>query len=198
MGITKEEVRGLVLFVGRTAAGKDSAVRIFTNRFKDSQLGVSSTTRPRRSSELEDIDYRFISAEEFNRKNSKGRFLDAVSYNFIYNGELTRQSYGFDIKAHNYKKKIIFASMDLDRAIKIKEKLGSKALIVLVDAPLYVREERAKARDELFSLQEWRRRNHEEASRYKNAEGKVDWVLRNYDNFEGKDGLEYTIRLLFN
>ena len=198
MGVAEERIRGLVLFVGRTAAGKDTAARVFTNRFQDSQLGVSSTTRPRRSNELEDIDYHFISAEEFDRKNSEGCFLDAVSYNFIYNGKMSRQSYGFDIKSHDYKNRIIFASMDLDRALKIKEKLGKKALVVLVDAPLYVREQRARARDELFSLQEWRRRNHEEASRYKNAEEKVDWVLRNYDSFEGKDGLEYTIRLLFN
>ena len=197
MGIAKEDIKGIVLFTGRTAAGKDSAARIFTNIIRSTQRGVSTTSRPMRSNEIEGLDYYFVSQEDFANKDSLGRFLDATSYNFIYNGELTRQSYGFDIEAHDYKNKIIMASLDLDRALSIKDRLQDRAFIVYVDAPYEIREKRAMERDSNFSRDEWVRRNQEEDSRYKNLDGKVDFILKNHKNFENKDQLLYVLQLIF-
>jgi guanylate kinase len=55
----------LIIVTGATAAGKTSIITEFLNRNSDFSRVVTSTTRKPRSNERPDIDYHFLSEEEF-------------------------------------------------------------------------------------------------------------------------------------
>lgn len=62
--------------VAPSGAGKTSLVRAMLARRANLALSVSFTTRPPRPGEVDGVDYRFIDADEFERRRSAGEFLE--------------------------------------------------------------------------------------------------------------------------
>lgn len=75
----------LFVFVGPSAAGKDSAAKEFAS-LTNIHMSVSSTTRPKRANELDDIDYHFIPKEEFEDNIEKNLFLEYSKFRGWYYG----------------------------------------------------------------------------------------------------------------
>ena len=69
----------MLVLVGCSCAGKSCIERKLTE--KGLKRIISYTTRPIRKNEIENIDYHFISSEEFNKKLNIGFFSEHSIYN---------------------------------------------------------------------------------------------------------------------
>lgn len=69
-----------VIFVGKSAAGKDHARKI-CEQWLGLQYQVSYTTRPAREFESDGVDYFFIPMREFNKMLNQDMWYEHVSFN---------------------------------------------------------------------------------------------------------------------
>lgn len=70
----------LILLSGPAGVGKDSIIDIVTRREPSLQKSVSVTTRGRRESERDGVDYCFIARPAFERMIAGGELLEFVQY----------------------------------------------------------------------------------------------------------------------
>ncbi|MEK6553392.1 MAG: guanylate kinase [Bacteroidota bacterium] len=78
----------LYVFSAPSGSGKTTIVRDVLKNFPEFVFSVSATTRKRRSSEKEGVDYFFISEEEFNKKIDTGEFVEWEKFYDYYYGTL--------------------------------------------------------------------------------------------------------------
>lgn len=69
--------RGLMLVLSSpSGAGKTTIVNALLNSEKRIKTSVSVTTRPKRPSEVNGLDYYFVSPEEFHKRSEAGEFFE--------------------------------------------------------------------------------------------------------------------------
>ncbi len=66
----------VVVLAGPSAVGKSTVVRCLREQVPDLHFSVSATTRAPRPGEVDGVDYRFVSAEEFQRLIDDGELLE--------------------------------------------------------------------------------------------------------------------------
>jgi guanylate kinase len=69
----------LFVISGPSGVGKDSVIDLMRQRFPDCFFPVTATTRTRREQEVDGIHYLFLSAEEFERRERQGDFLESAN-----------------------------------------------------------------------------------------------------------------------
>ena len=73
--------RGLAFVVsGPSGAGKNSVINRAMEGIASLTYSVSYTTRPRRGHEVDGVDYRFVTQQEFARRIECGDFVEHVTY----------------------------------------------------------------------------------------------------------------------
>jgi len=74
-----EKRRGeLVVISGPSGSGKSTVLKMLQSKSPiELKASVSATTRPPRQSEVDGVDYHFISEEEFKRRQKRGDFLES-------------------------------------------------------------------------------------------------------------------------
>lgn len=70
----------LIVVSGPSGTGKTSICTALLEQLPDTVWSVSATTRPRRPSDRDGTSYEFVSAEEFNRRDAAGEFLETAEY----------------------------------------------------------------------------------------------------------------------
>jgi len=75
----------MIILTGKSASGKTSIVKELIEQF-NYQKFVTYTTRKPRTGEVQDVDYHFVSVEEFLEKEQKGEFIETVQYSGNYYG----------------------------------------------------------------------------------------------------------------
>ena len=153
----EKQVEGIIAFVGGSASGKTTIAKD-TAFFGNFKIVVSTTSRPKRENEKEDIDYFFISQDEFDKKAIAGDFLDPEYFTPIINGELQVHGYGIDKTKYNFTNDIYIVPTDIKRAKKLKQSFGEKVLIIYLTVPQEERLIRARSRSLDFTEEEWNRR----------------------------------------
>lgn len=74
-----------IVVSGPSGVGKDVTLKRMKAMGAPFHFVVTNTTRPRRPNEVEGVDYRFITPEEFNLKLARAEFLEhAVVYGYQY------------------------------------------------------------------------------------------------------------------
>ncbi len=68
------------VITGPSGVGKGTLIRGLLGRLPELELSVSATTRPPRPGEREDIDYYFLTPEEFERHVQQGDFVEHATY----------------------------------------------------------------------------------------------------------------------
>ena len=79
--------RGLMLIVSSpSGAGKTTLTRLLLEEDKSIELSISVTTRPRRTSEVDEIHYHFIDASTFEHMSKSGELLELAKVHGNYYG----------------------------------------------------------------------------------------------------------------
>ncbi len=78
----------LFVFSAPSGSGKTTIVRDILKCFPDFKFSVSATTRKKRNSEIDGIDYHFISEEDFKRKIDSNEFVEWEKFYDYYYGTL--------------------------------------------------------------------------------------------------------------
>jgi guanylate kinase len=66
----------LLVLSGPSGAGKGTLVDRLVGARPDCTFSISATTRPRRATEVDGVQYEFVTREEFERRRSAGLFLE--------------------------------------------------------------------------------------------------------------------------
>jgi guanylate kinase len=143
--------------------GKGTLIKRLLERDPGLQLAVSATTRQPRQSEVNGVDYHFLSGEDFDRRAARGEFVEHAEYAGNRYGtlksELERPARG------------IVLEIDLQGARQVRERLPDATLIFIEppsfedlerrlaarasDQPDQIERRLAAARDELDAAGEF-------------------------------------------
>ena len=73
----------MICILGKTASGKNTIIDRLVKSHGYKRV-ITYTTRPMRDNEIQDVDYHFISNEEFLEKVDKDEFAEWKSYNSVF------------------------------------------------------------------------------------------------------------------
>lgn len=76
-----DTTNGMLLIIsGPSGVGKTTITRAIERSIPDAVFSVSCTTRPHTDADVEGVDYYFIDAAEFERRERAGEFLETATY----------------------------------------------------------------------------------------------------------------------
>lgn len=75
----------MIVLVGPSASGKTEAAKLLYSIYGIKKV-ITHTTRPMRIDEKDDVDYHFVSKEEFLKLKEKNYFIETTLYNGNYYG----------------------------------------------------------------------------------------------------------------
>ena len=117
-----------VIFSAPSGSGKSTIVNHLLAERTDLEFSVSATTRRRRSTEVSEKDYHFLSVQDFLGKVDQGAFLEYEEvYPGIYYGTLQSE---LD-RIWNAGNHVIF-DLDVKGGIKLNEILKTRALAIYI------------------------------------------------------------------
>lgn len=139
----KTKKRGsLIIISGTTCAGKGTVIKKLLERNKNMVLSLSYTSRPIRKGEVDGIDYKFISHEEFERKIKKGDFLEYAKVRYGEYFGTPKENIENLLEAG----KDVILEIDVQGAKQIKKKLPETILIFIMAPSMEEIKRRIKAR----------------------------------------------------
>ena len=160
--------RGLMLVLSSpSGAGKTTLSRQLLDNDKQIQLSVSATTRARRASERDGVDYRFVDTATFNGMVERGEFLEhARVFDHYYGTPMA------PVEAALMEGRDVLFDIDWQGTQQLKEKAGSDLVTVFIlppstrdlerrlitraqDSPEIVQKRMAKAADEMSHWAEY-------------------------------------------
>ncbi len=80
-----KEGRTMIILVGASASGKTEVAKLLNILYGIKKV-VTHTTRPIRKSETKDVDYHFVTQEEFLKLKAENYFVETTYYNGNYYG----------------------------------------------------------------------------------------------------------------
>ena len=80
--------RSLYIISGPSGVGKDTVVRELRQKYPHINKTISATTRDKRSTEVDGVDYYYISKDEFYDHQANGDFVEYELYDGEYYGTL--------------------------------------------------------------------------------------------------------------
>ena len=121
--------KNLVVISGPSGCGKDTVVKHILKTDDRFVLSVSATTRPKRPTETDSVDYIFLTAPEFISKIAGGEFLEHTLYCGNYYGTLKSQ-----IEQKVADGKVVVLVIEVEGAANVK-KVYPDALTIFVAPP---------------------------------------------------------------
>lgn len=165
-----------VIFSAPSGAGKTTIVRYLLGSHLGLEFSVSACSRPRRHNEVHEIDYYFLTAEEFREKIENNEFIEWEEvYKDHFYGTLKSEIE----KIWAMGKHVIF-DVDVQGGLNLKKYFGDKALAIFVMPPSVGHLEKRLRQRNTESEESLRRRVDKAASELEYA-SKFDVVILNDD-----------------
>jgi guanylate kinase len=114
-----------------SGGGKTSVVKKILKDFPEIVFSVSATTRPKRSNEVNGVDYHFISDKEFENKIKKNEFIEWERFYDYYYGTL-KSTINENIPAG---RSVLF-EIDVKGALSLKN-IYSNSILIFIDPPSF-------------------------------------------------------------
>lgn len=121
--------RGLLIVIsGPSGVGKGTVRRaLFDMKNHNLIFSVSMTTRPPRSTEVDGVDYYFVTREEFERNIKEDKFLEWAEFVGHYYGTPKEK-----IESFLEKGKEVVLEIEVDGALQVRDKMKEAVFIFLV------------------------------------------------------------------
>jgi guanylate kinase len=126
---------------GPSGAGKGTLIKGLLPRFPELEVAVSATTRPRRPSEQDGVDYWFLSDDEFTRRVERHEFLEWVAY-------VSGHRYGTlrsEIDRILARRQACLLELETEGALRVRDTVDG-AVTIFVNAPVEELERRLRER----------------------------------------------------
>jgi guanylate kinase len=120
----------LLLLAGPSGAGKSSVLHPVVEADPRIHFSVSCTTRPRRSNEVDGVDYHFLSEEVFHEAREAGEFVEWAKVHDHFYG--TRQA---DLQAALDRGEIPLLEIDVQGGRQIMDRFGKQLVSVFLFPP---------------------------------------------------------------
>ena len=172
----------LFVISGPSGVGKGTLVKRVLSRMPDIWLSISATTRDPREGEVDGVDYRFMTTEEFERVKDEGGFAEWARVHSNYYGTPLAP-----IKEKLAAGITVLLEIDVQGAFQVKEKLPQAKLVFIAPTSLEVLEQRLRARG-TDSEQTIQQRMHNASGELAAAQ-RYDAVVVNDDLDEATDEL---------
>ena len=159
---------------GPSGAGKSSVAAWLLETDRDVILSVSCTTRSRRGSEVEGIDYFYVDEADFLARRDRGEYLEWA----LVHGNLYGTPRAF-VDRRMREGKIVLLDIDVQGAMQVRQARSDAVLVFLMPPSLELLEERLRGRstdsDEVID------RRLLAARREMQTAGAYDYVVVNRD-----------------
>lgn len=187
----------VVVIAGPAGSGKDSIVQGVLKKCSNATLMVTATTRTPRPSEVDGVNYHFLTNEKFLEEQKAGNILE------YYHREETDTYYGTykpDIDARIKSGKVVFAVIQIVGAKYLKEHYDATTIFIMPPS-LGVLERRVRGRAPMTDLEWQERLAHTQREitedapfydyRIQNDDGKLDQAIDEVIEILRKEG--YTL-----
>jgi len=132
----------LVVLSGPSGAGKDAVLTELVKICPSVRRCVTTTTRPRRDSETDGVDYTFVSVREFRKRAEEGGFLEyAEVYGYLYG---TPRHWVEENTANGAD---VVLKIDIQGGLAVKRAMPSAVMVFLVPPSLEELEKRLRSRN---------------------------------------------------
>lgn len=165
----------ILVLVGKSSSGKDTLLKELKiqNLFKEC---ISTTSRPIRINEKNNIDYMFITNDEFLDKIKNNKFIEYRTYETELNSKKETWYYGTEKKAIDISVDSVLV-LDLQGLKDLREYFSLEKVIgIYLHCPSSLRTERAKSRGS-FCETEWNRRLLADKKDFEEVYSEVQYVL---------------------
>ena len=132
----------LIVLSGPSGCGKNTIINKVMENNKNIWLSISCTSRLPRGEEKNGVNYYFLSREEFENDIAKGEFLEYAEYSNNYYG--TPKKY---IKEHLDKGEDVILEIEIQGALKVKEKIKEALFIFILPPNMKELKRRLEARN---------------------------------------------------
>ena len=121
----------IIVLTAPSGAGKTTIKNLLLAQLDELGFAISATTRAKRASETEGLDYYFMSESHFKKLVEQGEF---VEFEEVYLG----QFYGTlksEIKRNWDEGKVVVLDVDVQGALNIKKQYGQDCLSIFIQPP---------------------------------------------------------------
>lgn len=131
----------LVVLSGPSGCGKNTIINKVMENNKNIWLSISCTSRAPRGEEKNGVNYYFLSRDEFEQEIENDEFLEYAEYSKNYYG--TPKKY---IKEHLDKGEDVILEIEIQGALKVKEKIKEAVFIFILPPSMQELKRRLEAR----------------------------------------------------
>lgn len=114
----------IIVLSGPSGVGKSTIIKKVREKMPDLRFSVSCTTRPPRNGEKADVDYHFLSKEEFLHRRENGDFIESAEVFANYYGTLKSEVMSIAENGEN-----VVLDIDVQGALQIMEKAKNDSML---------------------------------------------------------------------
>ena len=114
----------IIVLSGPSGVGKSTIIKKVREKMPDLRFSVSCTTRSPRNGETPDVDYHFLSKDEFLRRREAGDFIESAEVFANYYGTLKSEVMSIAENGEN-----VVRDIDVQGALQIMEKAENDPML---------------------------------------------------------------------
>lgn len=124
LDFSSKPLGSIIVLSGPSGVGKSTIIKKVREKMPDLRFSVSCTTRPMRNGETSDVDYHFLSKEEFLRRREAGDFIESAEVFANFYGTLKSEVMSIAEKGEN-----VVLDIDVQGALQIMDKAKNDPML---------------------------------------------------------------------